>query len=81
MEIAKAKYRENTGSISGNLRSMPIGEINKEFIPLVDAARVRGLITQMHNTNDAGINAGIKFKTEAGTDSEGNPGIYVWRLS
>jgi hypothetical protein len=82
MKEAIVNIRENTGSVSGNLRNLQVGENNKTFIELADAARIRCLITQIHNTNDSGINAGITFKTAAAYDeSEKQIGIYVWRLS
>lgn len=70
MEIEVSELRENTGSITDNLRNMPIGEENAKDIPLADAANIRGLITQIHKKGDH------KFSTVK-TDT----GIKVWRTA
>jgi hypothetical protein len=79
MEETISNLRKNTGSVSGNLRGMPIGKDSAIEVPLCDAARIRGLITQIHKSK-TGINAGLKFGTEAVYDINGNiTGILVWR--
>lgn len=81
MEARVVNIRENTGSVSGNLRKMPIGKEHKTFITLSDATRIRGLVTQI-NTSSSGINASYKFETETEKDDSGiDIGINVWRIS
>lgn len=71
MEIEISKLRENTGSVTQKLREMPIGEENAEEVNMMDAANIRGLITQIHRSNQ-----GYKFTT-----CKTSTGIKVWRLA
>lgn len=71
MEEVSSELRKNTGTVTNNLRAMEIGEEHAIDILLQDAANIRGLITQIHNSGK-----GFKFSTKK-TDT----GIKVWRVN